>query len=103
MREADENTRRFIEKEIQDLTMELSKIEKLPWNLEGGRQNRLYAVRNIEKTKERLLPFKKYAETAQQKVLKTLIQSIVEPICITDENGKHFCHIFMKRLPERRL
>lgn len=53
----------------------------------------MYAVRNIEEIKERLLSFGKYAEDAQPDVLVTLIQSF---IYIVDENDERYCHIFIK-------
>lgn len=56
----------------------------------------MYAVRDIEEIKERLLFFGKYAEDAQPEVLVTLIQSFVERIYIVDENDERFCHIFIK-------
>ena len=56
----------------------------------------MYAVRNIEEIKERLLSFGKYAEDAQPDVLITLIQSFVERIYVVDENDERYCHIFIK-------
>ena len=56
----------------------------------------MYAVRDIEEIKERLLSFEKYAKDAQPDVLVTLIQSFVERIYIVDENDERYCHIFIK-------
>lgn len=56
----------------------------------------MYAVRNVEEIKERLLSFGKYAEDAQPDVLVTLIHSFAERIYIIDENDEHYCHIFIK-------
>ncbi len=77
-------------------TDELSETEKLLQKLEDTRQSQMYAVRDIEEIKERLLSFEKYAKDAQPDVLVTLIQSFVEPIYIVDENDEHYCHIFIK-------
>ena len=44
----------------------------------------MYAIRDIEEIKERLLSFGKYAENAAPDVLVTLIQTFVERIFITD-------------------
>ena len=60
----------------------------------------MYAVRDIEEIKERLLSFAKYAENAQPDVLVTLIQSFVERIYIVDENTERYCHIFIKGCPK---
>lgn len=56
----------------------------------------MYAIRDIEEIKERLLSFGKYAENAAPDVLVTLIQTFVEHIYITDENDERHCHIFIK-------
>lgn len=56
----------------------------------------MYAVRDIEEIKERLLSLEKYAKDAQPDVLVTLIQSFVERIYIVDENDERYCHIFIK-------
>ena len=56
----------------------------------------MYAIRDIEEIKERLLSFGKYAKDAQPDVLVTLIQSFVERIYIVDENDERYCHIFIK-------
>ena len=56
----------------------------------------MYAIRDIEEIKERLLSFGKYAENAAPDVIVTLIQTFVERIYITDENDERHCHIFIK-------
>ena len=56
----------------------------------------MYAIRDIEEIKERLLSFGKYAENAAPDVLVTLIQTFLERIYITDENDERHCHIFIK-------
>ena len=61
-----------------------------------SRQSQMYAIRDIEEIKERLLSFGKYAENAAPNVLVTLIQTFVEHIYITDENDERHCHIFIK-------
>ena len=96
LREADENLKRFIQDDVKGLTDELSETEKLLQKLEDSRQSHMYAVREIEEIKERLLSFGKYAKDAQPDVLVTLIQSFVERIYIVDENDEHYCHIFIK-------
>ena len=63
---------------------------------EDSRQSQMYAIRDIEEIKERLLSFGKYAENAAPDVLVTLIQTFVERIYITDENDERHCHIFIK-------
>lgn len=63
---------------------------------EDSKQNQMYAVRNIEEIKERLLSFGKYAKGAQPDVLITLIQSFVERIYIVEKNDERYCHIFIK-------
>lgn len=78
------------------MTDELSKTENLLRKLEDSRQGQMYAVREIEESKERLLSFGKYAKDAQPDVLVTLIQPFVERIYIVDENDEHYCHIFIK-------
>lgn len=62
---------------------------------EDSKQNQMYAVRNIEEIKERLLSFGKYAKGAQPDVLITLIQSFVERIYIVEKNDERYCHIFI--------
>ena len=94
--EADESLKRFIQEDVKALTDELSETETLLQKLEGSRQSQMYAVRDIEKIKERLLSFEKYAKDAQPDVLVTLIQSFVERIYIVDENDERYCHIFIK-------
>ncbi len=96
LREADDNLKRFIQEDIQDISNELREIGILLEKLEDNKQNQMYAVRNIEEIKERLLSFGKYAEDAQPDVLVTLIQSFVERIYIVDENNERYCHIFIK-------
>lgn len=56
----------------------------------------MYAIRDIEEIKERLLSFRKYAENAAPDILITLIQTFVERIYITDENDERQYHIFIK-------
>ena len=46
----------------------------------------MYAVRDVEEIKERLLSFGKYSENAAPDVLVTLLQTFIERIYITDEN-----------------
>ena len=96
MRDAGDDLKRFIQKDIQDLSNELREIGILLEKLEGSKLNQMYAVRNIEEIKERLLSFGKYAEDAQPDVLVTLIQAFVERIYIVDENDERYCHIFIK-------
>lgn len=96
LREADDSLKRFIQDDVKGLTDELSETEKLLQKLEDSRQSQMYAVRDIEEIKERLLSFEKYAKDAQPDVLVTLIQSFVERIYIVDENDERYCHIFIK-------
>lgn len=96
LREADENSKRFIQEDVKGLTDELSETEKLLQKLKDNRQSQMYAVRYIEKIKERLLSFEKYAKDAQPDVLVTLIQSFVERIYIVNKNDERYCHIFIK-------
>ena len=56
----------------------------------------MYAIRDIEKIKEWLLSFGKYAESTAPDVLVTLKQTFVERIYITNENNERHCHIFIE-------
>ena len=94
--EADDSLKRFIQEDVKGLTDELSETETLLQKLEDSRQSQMYAIRDIEEIKERLLPFGKYAENAAPNVLVTLIQTFAERIYITDENDERHCHIFIK-------
>lgn len=96
MRDASDDLKRFIQEDIQGLSDELREVGILLEKLEDSKRNQMYAVRNIEEIKERLLSFGKYAEDAQPDVLVTLIQSFVERIYIVDENDERYCHIFIK-------
>ena len=96
LREADNSLKRFIQEDVKALTDELSETETLLQKLEDIRQSQMYAIRDIEEIKERLLSFGKYAENAAPVVLVTLIQTFVERIYITDENDERHCHIFIK-------
>ena len=96
LREADDGLKRFIQEDVKALTDELSETETLLQKLEDNRQSQMYAIRDIEEIKERLLSFGKYAENATPDVLVTLIQTFVERIYITDENDERHCHIFIK-------
>ena len=96
LREADDSLKRFIQEDVKAITDELAEIEILLQKLEGSRQSQMYAIRDIEEIKERLLSFGKYAENAAPDALVTLIQTFVERIYITDENDERHCHIFIK-------
>ena len=96
LREADDGLKRFIQEDVKALTDELSETETLLQKLEDSRQSQMYAIRDIEEIKERLLSFGKYAENAAPDVIVTLIQTFVERIYITDENDERHCHIFIK-------
>ena len=96
LREADDGLKRFIQEDVKALTDELFETETLLQKLEDSRQSQMYAIRDIEEIKERLLSFGKYAENAAPDVLVTLIQSFVERIYIVDENDERYCHIFIK-------
>lgn len=96
LREADDSLKRFIREDVKGLTDELAETERLLEKLEDNKRSQMYAVRDVEEIKERLLSFGKYAEDAQPEVLVTLIQSFVERIYIVDENDERFCHIFIK-------
>lgn len=96
MRDASDDLKRFIQEDIQELSNELREVGILLEKLEDSKQNQMYAVRNIEEIKERLLSFGKYAKGAQPDVLVTLIQSIVERIYIVEKNDERYCHIFIK-------
>lgn len=96
LRDADDSLKRFIQQDVKSLTDELSEAETLLQKLEDSRQSQIYAIRDIEEIKERLLSFGKYAENAAPDVLVTLIQTFVERIYITDENDERHCHIFIK-------
>lgn len=96
LREADDSLKRFIQEDVKSLTDELSETETLLQKLEDSRQSQMYAIRDIEEIKERLLSFGKYAENAAPDVIVTLIQTFVERIYITDENDERHCHIFIK-------
>ena len=82
LREADDGLKRFIQEDVKALTDELSETETLLQKLEGSRQSQMYAIRDIEEIKERLLSFGKYAENAAPDVMVTLIQTFVERIYI---------------------
>ena len=96
LREADDGLKRFIQEDVKALTDELFETDTLLQKLEDSRQSQMYAIRDIEEIKERLLSFGKYAENAAPDVLVTLIQTFVERIYITDENDERHCHIFIK-------
>ena len=96
LRDADDNLKRFIQEDVKSLTNELAEAEALLQKLEDSKRSQMYAIRDIEEIKERLLSFGKYAEKAASDVLMTLIQSFVERIYITDENDERHCHIFIK-------
>lgn len=96
LREADEGLKRFIQEDVKQMTDELSETESLLQKLEDNKRIQMYAIRDIEEIKERLLSFEKYAKDAQPEVLVTLIQTFVERIYITDENDERHCHIFIK-------
>lgn len=96
MRDASDDLKRFIQEDIQELSNELREVGILLEKLEDSKQNQMYAVRNIEEIKERLLSFGKYAKGAQPDVLVTLIQSFVERIYIVEKNDERYCHIFIK-------
>ena len=96
LREADDRLKRFIQEDVKALTDELTKTETLLQKLEDSKRSQMYAVRDIEEIKERLLSFGKYSENAAPDVLVTLIQTFVERIYITDENDERHCHIFIK-------
>ena len=96
LREADDSLKRFIQEDVKALTDELSETDTLLQKIEDSRQSQMYAIRDIEEIKERLLSFGKYAENAAPDVLVTLIQAFVERIYITDENDERHCHIFIK-------
>lgn len=93
LREADKNLKHFIQDDVKGLTDELSETGKLLRKLENSRQSQMYAVKNIEEIKERLLSFEKYETDAQPDVLVNLIQFFVERIYIVDENDERYCHI----------
>ena len=76
LRDADENLKKFIQQDIKTLTDELEETETLLSKLEDDRRNQMYAVRNIEETKDRLLHFKEFAKDANPEILVTLIQSL---------------------------
>lgn len=86
----------FLSFSVKGLTEELFETEKLLRKLEDSKQSQMYAVRDIEEIKERLLSFGKHAKDSQPDVLVTLIQSFVECIYIFDETDERFCHIFIK-------
>lgn len=96
LREADEGLKRFIQEDVRQMTNELSETEKLLEKLEDYKRSQMYAIRDIEEIKERLMSFEKYAKDVQLEVLVTLIQSFVERIYIVDENDERYCHIFIK-------
>lgn len=96
LRDANDNLKRFIQEDVKGLTDELSETESLLRKLEDSRQSQMYAIRDIEEIKERLLSFGKYSKDAQPDELVTLIQSFVERIYIVDENDERYCHIFIK-------
>ena len=88
--------KRFIQEDVRALTDDLSETEMLLQKLEDSKRSQMYAIRDIEEIKERLLSFGKYAENAALDVLITLIQTFVERIYITDENDERQCHLFIK-------
>ena len=96
LRDADDGLKRFIQEDVKALTDELAETEILLHKLEDNRHSQMYAIRDIEKIKERLLSFGKYAENAEPDVLITLIQTFAERIYVTDENDERHCHIFIK-------
>ena len=96
LRDADDGLKRFIQEDVKALTDELTETEILLRKLEDNRHSQMYAIRDIEEIKERLLSFGKYAENAEPDVLITLIQTFVERIYVTDENDERHCHIFIK-------
>lgn len=96
LREADDSLKRFIQEDVKALSDELSETDTLLQKLEDSRQSQMYAIRDIEEIKERLLSFGKYAENTAPDVLVTLIQTFVKRFYINDENNECHCHIFIK-------
>ncbi len=86
----------YIQEDIRKLSAELKEVEAALDKLDGNRKNSMIAIRDLERTKERLLSFAKYAEGAQPEVLVSLIQTVVERIYIVDKDDERFCHIFIK-------
>ena len=96
LRETDDSLKRFIQEDVKRLTYELSETETLLQKLEDNRPSQIYAIRDIEEIKERLLSFGKYAQNAEPDLMVTRLQTFVERIYITDENKERHCHIFIK-------
>ncbi len=92
---------------MKALSDELSETETLLKRLEDSRQSQMYAIRDIEEIKERLLSFGKYAENAAPDVLEdyddffratgyientqeTGAVTSVLPVCDSDECCKYY-------------
>ena len=55
LRDADDSLKRFMQEDVRALTDDLSETEMLLQKLEDRKRSQMYAIRDIEEIKERLL------------------------------------------------
>lgn len=96
LREADAAVRKFIQDDISALTQELSKQESALQRMNDERSNGVELAQDISEVRQKLFSFAEFAKTAKPEVLVTLLQTVVERIYITYDNGIPQCHIYLK-------
>ena len=74
------------------MSEELRETERL-FKLDENWKNNMFAIHDLEQTKEMLLDFAEYAKDSQTEVLVTSIRSIVERIYIVDRDDEHYVSI----------
>lgn len=96
MREADATIRQYIQDDIAELSVELQKQELVLQRLSNDQNGNQQISRDVAEVQKRLLSFSDFAKGATAEMLVTLIQSLIERIYITTEDGVRKCHVIIK-------
>ncbi len=96
MREADATIRQYIQDDIAELSVELQKQELVLQRLSDDQNGNQQISRDVAEVKKRLLSFSDFAKGATAEMLVTLIQTLIERIYITTEDGVRKCHVIIK-------
>lgn len=96
LRDANEVLQRFIQADVDELSVEAERLEAELRRIEAARSGSRRTVEELGEIRKMLFSFSELAKNASPEELTTLINSVVERIYITTENDRRVCHIFVK-------
>ena len=100
MRDADDTIREFIQKDIAQLSDDLTKTRKLIIVLEEKVTSERNVSKELTETRKQLLSFSSLIEGCSYEEKLGIVASVVDRVILRTEGSARICHIFIKGCPD---